>query len=67
MAYTPKTWVCGETITADGLNNIEDGIQEALECCGSGGDCGYECTESRGTVFEGSLHILFLLELHLGF
>ena len=37
MAYTPKTWQCGETITADGLNNIEDGIQEALECCGGGG------------------------------
>lgn len=36
MAYTPKTWQCGETITADGLNNIEDGIQEALECCGGG-------------------------------
>lgn len=31
MAYTPKQWVCGETITADGLNNIEEGIQEALE------------------------------------
>lgn len=43
MAYEPKTWVCGETITADGLNNIEDGIQEALECCESGGDCGYSC------------------------
>ena len=35
MAYEPKTWVCGETITADGLNNIEEGVQEALE--GSGG------------------------------
>lgn len=30
MAYTPKTWVCGETITDAGLNNIETGIQEAL-------------------------------------
>ena len=55
MAYTPKQWVCGETITADGLNNIEEGVQEALECCGSGGDCGYSCTESQETVFEGSL------------
>ena len=55
MAYEPKTWVCGETITADGLNNIEEGVQEALECCGSGGDCGYSCTESQETVFEGSL------------
>ena len=49
MAYTPKTWVCGETITADGLNNIEDGIQEALECCEGGGDCGYSC-ETTSTV-----------------
>lgn len=30
MAYTPKQWVCGEKITADGLNNIEEGVQEAL-------------------------------------
>lgn len=34
MAYEPKTWVCGETITADGLNHIEQGI---AECCGGGG------------------------------
>lgn len=37
MAYTPKTWACGETITAEKLNNIEEGIQEALECCEGGG------------------------------
>ena len=30
MAYEPKEWVCGETITADGLNNLEEGVQEAL-------------------------------------
>lgn len=35
MAYEKKTWVCGETITADGLNNIENGIEEALDCCES--------------------------------
>lgn len=35
MAYTPKTWVCGETITDAGLNNIEEGIQEALAGGGS--------------------------------
>lgn len=52
MAYSPKTWVCGETITADGLNNIEEGIQDALDCCE---DKGFECTESQETVFEGSL------------
>lgn len=31
MAYEPKTWVCGETITAEALNHIEDGL---AECCG---------------------------------
>lgn len=36
MAYTPKNWVCGETITNVGLNNIEEGIQEALDCCSGG-------------------------------
>lgn len=35
MAYEKKTWVCGETITADGLNNIENGIEEAFDCCES--------------------------------
>lgn len=51
MAYEPKEWVCGETITADGLNNLEEGIQEALECCGGG--AGYECsTTSQEIVNE---------------
>lgn len=35
MAYTPKTWECGETITADALNHIEQGIED---CCGSGSE-----------------------------
>lgn len=34
MAYEPKTWVCGEKIKAEDLNNLEEGVQEALECCG---------------------------------
>lgn len=34
MSYEPKEWVCGETITAEGLNNLEEGVQEALDCCG---------------------------------
>ena len=29
MAYEPKTWACGDTITADDLNHIEQGIAEA--------------------------------------
>lgn len=34
MAYTKNTWQCGDVVTADKLNNIEDGIEQALECCG---------------------------------
>lgn len=49
MAYTPKQWVCGETITAEGLNNIEEGIQDALECCE---DKGFECTITEVTVLD---------------
>ena len=26
MAYTPKTWACGEKITAEKLNNLESGV-----------------------------------------
>lgn len=33
MAYEPKTWVCGEYITADALNHMEEGI---ADCCGGG-------------------------------
>ena len=29
MAYTPKTWACDDTITADDLNHIERGIAES--------------------------------------
>ena len=29
MSYTPKTWECGETITADALNHIEQGIADS--------------------------------------
>lgn len=30
MSYTPKEWECGEIVTAEGLNNLEGGVQEAL-------------------------------------
>ncbi len=29
MAYEPKTWECGETVTADALNHLEQGVAEA--------------------------------------
>lgn len=43
MAYTKHTWQCGESISADLLNHMEQGIEDA-----SGGgscDCGYECVD----------------------
>ena len=36
MSYETHTWESGETITAEKLNNLEDGVQEALDG-GSGG------------------------------
>ena len=29
MAYEPKTWACGDTITADDLNHIEQGVAQS--------------------------------------
>lgn len=49
MAYEKQTWECGETISADKLNHMEDGIAN------SGGDAGYECTETRTTLTEESV------------
>lgn len=51
MAFEPKTWACGDTITAQELNRMEQGIAEA----GQGGDVGYECTEVKTILFDGSL------------
>ena len=50
MAYEPKTWSCGDVITANDLNHIEQGIAESGGC-----DCGYECEETRITAFDGSI------------
>ena len=41
MAYEPKTWQCGEVVSAEALNHIEQGIADAS----SGGG-----TEDRTTV-----------------
>lgn len=43
MAYEKQTWACGDTITADKLNHMEDGIANAG---------GYECSESRVVLTE---------------
>ena len=34
MSYTPHVWECDEPITDEKLNNIEEGIQEALDNSG---------------------------------
>ena len=34
MTYTPTEWECGDTITAEKLNKLENGL---AECCGGGG------------------------------
>lgn len=42
MSFEKKEWKYRDTITADELNRMEGGIEEALS---SGGSTGYECTE----------------------
>lgn len=37
MSYSRKNWQCNELISASALNNIEDGIEEALNSGGGGG------------------------------
>ena len=34
MAYEQYEWECGDIVTDEKLNNIEDGIEEALANCG---------------------------------
>ena len=42
MAYEKQVWNCGDTITADKMNHIEEGIENAQN--------GYECIESEVTI-----------------
>lgn len=51
MAYTPTNWQCGDVVTAEALNKIEQGIASASGDC----DCGYECTETRTVLTEESV------------
>lgn len=48
MAYVKQNWECGEMITADKLNHMEDGIENAGGDC----DCGFECEEEWTTLTE---------------
>lgn len=47
MAYEKQTWQCGDVVTAEKLNHIENGLEELSQ---SGG--GYSCTESTSLIFE---------------
>lgn len=49
MAYEKHTWECGEEITAQKLNHMEEGIANAG---GGGCDCGFECTEATTLLTE---------------
>lgn len=51
MSYTRYEWDCGDIITARRMNNIEDGIEEAMS---SGGDAGFECEYSQVQTFISS-------------
>lgn len=51
MAYEKHTWSHGETISADLLNRMEDGIAEG----GGGGSAGYSYTEIRTLITEESV------------
>ena len=52
MAFIKKDWKCGDTITADDLNRLEGGVEEALskDC-----DKGYSCSEERVTLTDESV------------
>ena len=50
MVYRPKEWECGDTITAEDLNHLEQGVANA-----SGGDCGYSCETTEVVCFDGQL------------
>lgn len=39
MAYTPKTWTCEDTITAEELNRMEEGISSAQGGGGYSANC----------------------------
>lgn len=47
MAYEKQTWSCGESITAEKLNHMEEGIESASQ--GGGGDNEAVYVQMRGT------------------
>ena len=37
MTYEPTIWECGDVVTAERLNHMEEGIEAANACCEGGG------------------------------
>lgn len=61
MAYEPKTWECGDTITAEELNRMEQGIAEASQS--GGGTTWYKFTvknTSAVTISANSSRLVYL-------
>lgn len=54
MAYQKQTWRCGEVVTADKLNHMEDGIENA--------DSGYSCVEEAFLLTDGDVTTDYLSE-----
>lgn len=52
MAFEPKTWKCGDTIFAEELNRMEQGIVEAGQ--GSGGPSSFIV---HGTISDGNITV----------
>lgn len=50
MAYVETVWRCGDEITADRMNNLEEGVQQALGCCGGGEPLIVRVDWSNGTL-----------------
>lgn len=50
MAYEKQTWACGDTITAEKLNHMEDGIEAASS--GGGTPLVVNVTEREATPIE---------------
>lgn len=38
MAYEPTIWECGDVVTAERLNKLEEAVAALSDCCESGGD-----------------------------
>lgn len=36
--YVPTIWECGDVVTAERLNHMEEGIADAIDCCNEGGE-----------------------------